>query len=75
MHSIHHHNAPYTIKNMSEIYFTIANVTCQGLTTCWALMDQSEYKDTNLPVGSELMIPLRCVCSSGSQAATEVTVC
>ncbi|KAJ4721479.1 putative Kinase [Melia azedarach] len=70
--SVYQHNAPYTIK-LGDTYFNIANNIYQGQTTCQALIGQNYYEATNLTVGSELLIPLRCACPSKDQAANGVT--
>ncbi|EEF47414.1 kinase, putative [Ricinus communis] len=70
--SIYQHNTPYTIKNLTESYFTIANNTYQGLTTCQALTGQNYYDPEHLQVGMELMVPLRCACPSRNQTADGV---
>ncbi|KAJ9169741.1 hypothetical protein P3X46_017898 [Hevea brasiliensis] len=69
--SIYQHNTPYTIKS-TETYFSIANDTYQGLTTCQALMGQNYYDPQNLQVGTELMVPLRCACPSQNQTENGV---
>ncbi|WCJ44794.1 Protein kinase superfamily protein [Euphorbia peplus] len=63
------HNASYTLKFQTETYFTVANNTYQGLTTCQALMDQNPTGDRNLTVGLRLHVPLRCACPSDNQTA------
>lgn len=70
--SIYQHKAPYTVQDKSETYFSIANNTYQGLTTCQALMGQNYYDYRDLEVGLELMIPLRCACPSSNQTASGV---
>ncbi|GAV65798.1 LOW QUALITY PROTEIN: Pkinase domain-containing protein/Pkinase_Tyr domain-containing protein, partial [Cephalotus follicularis] len=44
------HNASYTLKDTSENYFTVANDTYQGLTTCQAMIAQNPYNARNLSV-------------------------
>ncbi|KAJ6351895.1 hypothetical protein OIU76_001168 [Salix suchowensis] len=66
------HNSTYRIKDKSETYFSVANNTYQGLTTCQSLMSQNSYGDRNLSVGLDLQIPLRCACPTSSQNASGV---
>ncbi|KDP36715.1 hypothetical protein JCGZ_08006 [Jatropha curcas] len=63
------HNASYTIKSHSETYFSIANDTYQGLSTCQAMMAQNPYGDRNLSVDMHLEVPLRCACPTSKQTA------
>ncbi|CAI0555198.1 unnamed protein product [Linum tenue] len=70
--SIYQHNTPYAVRDPNESYFTIANDTFQGLTTCQALAGQNYYEFDRLYVGSELNVPLRCACPSEQQAAAGV---
>ncbi|EEF52943.1 protein LYK5 [Ricinus communis] len=63
------HNASYTLKFSSETYFSVANDTYQGLSTCQALMSQNPYGDRNLSVGMRLQVPLRCACPTSNQTA------
>ncbi|KAK9292392.1 hypothetical protein L1049_020359 [Liquidambar formosana] len=71
------HKIPYTISSVdnsvSKTYFTIANYTYQGLTTCQALMNQNVDSGRNLKVGSQLMIPMRCACPSTNQTVNGIT--
>ncbi|KAJ6306119.1 hypothetical protein OIU78_021448 [Salix suchowensis] len=66
------HNSTYRIKDKSETYFSVANNTYQGLTTCQSLMSQNSYGDRNLSVGLDLQIPLRCACPTSNQNASGV---
>ncbi|XP_044475751.1 uncharacterized protein LOC123203463 [Mangifera indica] len=70
--SLYQHNTPYTIK-ANETYFTIANDTYQGLTTCQALMGQNYYDEVSLLPGMQLTVPLRCACPSANQTADGVS--
>ncbi|CAI0555197.1 unnamed protein product [Linum tenue] len=71
--SIYQHNSPYTVRALDETYFTIANNTFQGLTTCQALAGQNYYYSIEqLRIGFELNVPLKCACPSEKQAATGV---
>ncbi|XP_031249810.1 wall-associated receptor kinase-like 1 isoform X2 [Pistacia vera] len=70
--SVYHHKAAYTIRK-NNTYFSLANDTFQGLTTCQALMSQNYYDPTRLVPDSELMAPLRCACPSRNQTAEGVS--
>ncbi|KAF8406779.1 hypothetical protein HHK36_008871 [Tetracentron sinense] len=70
--TFYQHNTSYTLKDASETYFTVANNTFQGLTTCQALMHQNPYDSRNLSVDSQLLVPLRCACPSRNQTANGV---
>ncbi|KAJ4836895.1 hypothetical protein Tsubulata_037364 [Turnera subulata] len=63
------HNTSYTLKSTTETYFTVANNTYQGLTTCQTLMAQNPWDSRNLSVGLNLEVPLRCACPSPNQTA------
>ncbi|KAH7523343.1 protein LYK5 [Ziziphus jujuba] len=65
--SFYQHNASYVLKIQSETYFSLANNTYQGLTTCQALMSQNGYGDRNLLVGNQILVPLRCACPTLNQ--------
>ncbi|KAL6888821.1 hypothetical protein ACP4OV_009847 [Aristida adscensionis] len=68
------HSAAYTIQVTGETYFTIANITYQGLTACQALIAQNPRLDSRgLVAGDNLTVPLRCACPSPAQAAAGVT--
>ncbi|KAJ0013337.1 hypothetical protein Pint_21134 [Pistacia integerrima] len=70
--SVYHHKASYTIRK-NDTYFSLANDTFQGLTTCQALMSQNYYDAMSLVPDSELMAPLRCACPSLNQTAEGVS--
>ncbi|CAN1828083.1 Wall-associated receptor kinase-like 1 [Linum perenne] len=70
--SIYQHSTLYTVRTTDKTYFSIANNTFQGLTTCQALAGQNYYGADNLQVGTELSVPLRCACPSQDQAASGV---
>ncbi|KAJ9168713.1 hypothetical protein P3X46_020206 [Hevea brasiliensis] len=63
------HNASYRLKYKNETYFTLANDTYQGLSTCQALMEQNPYDLHSLYVGLDLHVPLRCACPTSNQTA------
>ncbi|OVA03351.1 Protein kinase domain [Macleaya cordata] len=68
--SYYQHNTSYVLKNDDENYFTMANNTYQGLTTCQSLISQNPDHDSlNLFVGLNLSVPLRCACPSRNQTA------
>lgn len=67
------HNTSYKILTSTETYFSVANNTYQGLSTCQALADQNNDNDIKSAVGSNLMVPLRCACPSANQIATGVS--
>ncbi|KAG8384509.1 hypothetical protein BUALT_Bualt04G0125300 [Buddleja alternifolia] len=62
-------NTSYISNDNSETYFTIANETYQGLTTCDALMSQNPYSKFKLFPGLEFQVPLRCACPTKEQVA------
>ncbi|KAL5845557.1 hypothetical protein ACOSQ4_011515 [Xanthoceras sorbifolium] len=66
------HNATYQLRNRAETYFTVANNTFQGLSTCQAMMAQNTVGDRNLTVGLDLLVPLRCACPTPNQTASGV---
>ncbi|KAJ8772614.1 hypothetical protein K2173_027791 [Erythroxylum novogranatense] len=70
--SYYQHNASYILKQRLETYFSIANNTYQGLTTCQALMAQNPYNFRNLSVGLSIHVPLRCACPTSNQTASGV---
>ncbi|CAH1425087.1 unnamed protein product [Lactuca virosa] len=53
-------------------YFTIANSTFQGLTTCDSLHKNNIYKENDLQVGSKIPVPLRCACPTISQTMSGI---
>lgn len=66
------HNTSYTLKTPGETYFTIANYTYQGLSTCQALVAQNPDAGTALEVGMSLLVPLRCACPTSVQSAAGI---
>ncbi|KAF3452425.1 hypothetical protein FNV43_RR02858 [Rhamnella rubrinervis] len=70
--NIFQHFTPFTVKK-SDTYFGTANETYQGLTTCQALIGQNYYDSEDIPVGSELMVPVRCACPTLDQTSSGVT--
>lgn len=70
--NIFQHFTPYTVKK-SDTYFRTATETYQGLTTCQAMISQNYYDPEQIPVGAELMVPVRCACPTENQTARGVT--
>ncbi|RWW05849.1 hypothetical protein GW17_00030860 [Ensete ventricosum] len=62
------HNVSYTVKP-GDTYFTVANDTYQGLSTCQALIAQNPYDPSNISIGARFVVPLRCACPTEDQVA------
>ncbi|KAK6128891.1 hypothetical protein DH2020_037371 [Rehmannia glutinosa] len=62
-------NTSYISRPVDNTYFTIANNTYQGLTTCNALKRENRYGEFDLFPGLKLQVPLRCACPTEKQAA------
>lgn len=62
----------YNIPTTGDTYFTIANDTFEGLSSCTSLMRANALDQFELVQGIELEIPLRCACPSQKQAANGV---
>ncbi|KAL8231359.1 hypothetical protein R6Q57_001137 [Mikania cordata] len=62
-------NTSFVIPTIYDTYFTIANLTYQGLTTCSSLMRNNIYGQYDLHPGQMLQVPLRCACPTVSQTA------
>ncbi|KAG6405879.1 hypothetical protein SASPL_133473 [Salvia splendens] len=60
-------NTSYIYKSTNETYFTIANQTYQGLTSCNALKHHNPYSEFKLIPSTNLHVPLRCACPSEEQ--------
>ncbi|XP_021856142.2 protein LYK5 isoform X2 [Spinacia oleracea] len=69
--SYYQHNGRYRLQNMGETYFSMANNTYQGLTTCQAMIAQNNFNITNLQIGDELLVPLRCACPTDRQTVLD----
>ncbi|KAJ0102266.1 hypothetical protein Patl1_04121 [Pistacia atlantica] len=69
---LYQHNAAYTILDDAENYYTIANETYQGLTTCRGMMEANSIDSRNLSVRDNLTVPLRCACPTRKQVASGV---
>ena len=63
------HNSSYQVR-LSDTFFTIANDTYQGLTTCHAIMRENSNTDETLGVGVNVNVPLRCACPTPNQTAS-----
>jgi len=62
------HNASYIIQRTGETYFTMANDTYQGLSTCQALIAQNpNHAPDGLVAGMKVQVPLRCACPTTDQ--------
>ncbi|XP_041017675.1 protein LYK5 [Juglans microcarpa x Juglans regia] len=66
------YNTSYQLSRRDETYFSVANNTYQGLTTCQAMMAQNSYDSRNLTVGLNLKVPLRCACPTFNQTAAGI---
>ncbi|XP_031270774.1 protein LYK5-like [Pistacia vera] len=60
-------NTSFIIPTIYDTYFTIANNTYQGLSTCNILMRENNYSATKLHPGLILQVPLRCACPTNNQ--------
>ncbi|KAI6695494.1 hypothetical protein NL676_023204 [Syzygium grande] len=69
--TIYAHQVSYTVAS-GETYFTVANDTFQGLSSCQALADRNYYTSEDLAVGAQLLVPLRCACPSTNETANGV---
>ncbi|XP_058081886.1 lysM domain receptor-like kinase 4 [Magnolia sinica] len=65
------YNSSYSIKS-GDSYLIVANDTYQGLSTCQALQAQNRYSPTELIVGMEIRVPLRCACPTRNQSSEGV---
>lgn len=66
------HTASYVLKITGETYFSVANNTYQGLSTCQSMIGQNRYNYRHLLAGMKLNIPLRCACPSPNQTANGI---
>ncbi|KAL3725693.1 hypothetical protein ACJRO7_030686 [Eucalyptus globulus] len=71
--SMYLHRANYTLAK-DDSYFTIANVTFQGLTSCQALAGQNycNADAVDLVEGAQVLVPLKCACPSTSETTNGV---
>lgn len=66
------YNTSYVVQH-DNTFFSIANITYQGLSTCEALQAQNGNLSTrNLVAGTRINVPLRCACPTKNQAADDV---
>ncbi|KAI7740930.1 hypothetical protein M8C21_033057 [Ambrosia artemisiifolia] len=65
------HNASYVVQG-DDNYFTLANNTYQGLTTCQAMMKNNPYDLRGLEDGDKLTVPIRCACPTAKQTAVGI---
>ncbi|PIN15828.1 Serine/threonine protein kinase [Handroanthus impetiginosus] len=63
-------NTTYQIPNEHKTYYTIANDTYQGLSTCKSLKRANSYSEWSLLPGQKLQVPLRCACPTREQVST-----
>ena len=63
------HNSSYQVLAY-DTFFTIANDTYQGLTTCQAIKRENPYTVDTLGVGVNVNVPLRCACPTPNQTAS-----
>ncbi|PSS31366.1 hypothetical protein CEY00_Acc04662 [Actinidia chinensis var. chinensis] len=60
-------NSTFRIPTVDDTYFSIANNTFQGLSTCDSLKRANQYSEYELDSGLELLVPLRCACPTRKQ--------
>ncbi|KAL4581854.1 hypothetical protein LXL04_006388 [Taraxacum kok-saghyz] len=66
-------NTSFVIPTLYDTYFTIANYTYEGLTTCDSLDKYNDYDRLDLHAGEKLHVPLRCACPTASQTDDGIT--
>ncbi|CAN8314880.1 unnamed protein product [Cochlearia groenlandica] len=59
-------NLTYTIQP-NDSYFSIANDTFQGLSTCQAMEKQNNVSSRSLFTGMRIVVPVRCACPTAKQ--------
>ncbi|PRQ47732.1 putative protein kinase RLK-Pelle-LysM family [Rosa chinensis] len=57
----------FSVPSIHDTYFTTANSTYQGLSTCDALMSHNNYSEFSVEPGLKLQVPLRCACPTRNQ--------
>lgn len=62
----------FPIAGANDTYFTVANDTYQGLSTCGALKRANQHGEFELERASELRVPLRCACPTRNQTGNGV---
>ncbi|KAJ0725427.1 putative protein kinase RLK-Pelle-LysM family [Helianthus annuus] len=65
------HSAGYVVQG-DDNYFTIANNTYEGLTTCQAMITHNPYNLRELEAGENLTVPIRCACPTAKQTAAGI---
>nr|GMC57101.1 protein LYK5-like [Ipomoea batatas] len=65
-------NTSYVIPSGGTTYFTTANNTFQGLSSCSALLRENVYRPEDLVPGMNLTVPLRCACPTRKQTENGV---
>ncbi|XP_019185221.1 PREDICTED: protein LYK5-like [Ipomoea nil] len=65
-------NTSYAIPSGGTTYFTAANNTFQGLSSCSALLRENVYRPQDLVPGMNLSVPLRCACPTRNQTENGV---
>ncbi|KAI7740926.1 hypothetical protein M8C21_033053 [Ambrosia artemisiifolia] len=66
------HNASYVLRGTNETYFSVANNTYEGLSTCQAMIAQNPYNFRSLAVGNNITVPIRCACPTANQTAAGI---
>ncbi|KAF5777765.1 putative protein kinase RLK-Pelle-LysM family [Helianthus annuus] len=66
------HNASYVLRGTNETYFSVANNTYEGLTTCQAMIAQNPFNFRSLAVGNNVTVPIRCACPTPNQTAAGI---
>ncbi|KAK2994806.1 hypothetical protein RJ640_021038 [Escallonia rubra] len=62
-------NTTYYTPAVDETYYSIANETYQGLSTCCSIKRANLYGEYDLEPGLQLQVPLRCACPTRNQTA------
>lgn len=62
----------FPIAGGKDTYFTVANDTFQGLSTCNSLKGANPHGEFELEGASELRVPLRCACPTRNQTVNGV---
>ncbi|KAF8022873.1 hypothetical protein BT93_F0402 [Corymbia citriodora subsp. variegata] len=62
----------FSIAGGNHTYFTVANDTYQGLSTCDALKRANPQGEFELEAATELRVPLRCACPTRNQSVNGV---
>ncbi|KAF9620218.1 hypothetical protein IFM89_010953 [Coptis chinensis] len=62
-------NSSYVTLSRDDSYYTIANNTYQGLSSCNSLVNENAYGERDLLPGFKIAVPLRCACPTSNQIA------